>query len=815
MLLAAFLVLVLAVGGVAVYLSVTVDTEADASLFEASRGSRTTRLFYNADRGGALYVAKEWESERLHGEAHAIWCRYEDMSPMLIGAFLAVEDHRFFSHHGVDILRTAKALLNQILHFDERFGGSGITQQLIKNISGDSEQTAARKLREAWRALSLERRYSKEEILELYLNIVPMGEGCVGVGAGAEYYFGKSPGELSAAECATLAAIINAPARYDPIRHPESNRQRREMILSKMWEYEMLDEGGYQAALDEAVTVKAGKDTKGAKVLSWYTETVIDDVVQDLCDQYGYSRAAAMHLLYHGGLEIYTLADPEVQEMMQEAFLDLFVQSGIQYAAAVIDPASGDILGIMGAAGLKGGNRLMNYATAPTAPGSAIKPLSVYAPALDAGLITSASVFDDVPLSFLGESMRAWPRNSPESYQGLCDLGTAIATSKNTVAVRVLRLLGKERAYATLAHSLGFSHLLRKGVGKDGARLTDLAEAPLALGQLTYGTTVRELTSAYTALAGDGSFKAGRTYLAVYDNRGKLLLQNEREAVRAFSEATASIMTKQLERVVNGGTANGVRLSGGIPLAGKTGTSTGGRDKWFVGYSPYYLCGVWCGSVTEAVSVAGKPQLAVFNSIMGKLHADIAKREDRIREFSLAEGVYEKRFCRDGGGLLTVDCLCDPRGDRSTVGWFTDDTLPKAPCACHIGVLCAEGGGVYSELDGALLSLEVEKPEGLKRVGLLRIEGRSFPVQVQVRDAQYVYRPLQGAKPAEEAGVPYFWHTVPKGNYVGISKTEDGTQFNSAYREQVMEDEMEEDDPFSFYSNYFFEKTMAFPTGVW
>ena len=180
----------LSVVGACVWLAVTVDTDADEALFDASRGSRTTRLYYNADRGGTVYLAKEWESERLFGNESAIWCPYDEMPECLKNAFLAAEDHRFFSHSGVDILRTAKAVFNQVFHFEREFGGSSITQQLVKNITGDKERTASRKLREAWRALALERRYSKEEILELYLNIVPMGENCIGVAAGAERYFG-------------------------------------------------------------------------------------------------------------------------------------------------------------------------------------------------------------------------------------------------------------------------------------------------------------------------------------------------------------------------------------------------------------------------------------------------------------------------------------------------------------------------------------------------------------------------------------------------------------------------------------------------
>ena len=786
----------LSLGGVAVYLGATVDTEADAILFQAAQGSRTTRLYYNADRGGQMYHAVEWESERLYGAENAIYVPYGNIPNVVKNAFLAAEDHRFFEHGGVDLYRTAKAVVNHVFSIGDRFGGSSITQQLVKNLSGDTEQTVARKLREGYRAIALERRYSKEEILELYLNIVPMGENCIGIGAGAERYFGKTAEELTLAECAALAAIINAPARYDPLNHPDANRERRNLILGEMLEYGMISEEEHRDAVSAELSVRAEGVADPGTVRSWYTEVLIDDVLSDLCEKRGYSRSAALRLLYSGGLRIYTLADPEVQEAMESTFEGLSTAGGVQYAGAVVDPATGDLLGIVGGAGEKTGNRLLNYATVPHAPGSALKPLSVYAPALDAGLISSASVFDDVPLDFYGPENRAWPKNSPEVYQGLVDLGSAIATSKNTVSVRVLRMLGKERSYAVLGRSLGLSTLVRRAVGKNGEVFTDLAEAPLALGQLTYGVSLRELTSAYTSLAGNGNFKKGRTYLAVYDNKGKLLLTNESSSVSVFSPQTASIMTKLLEGVVDGGTANGVRVGGGIPVAGKTGTSSENRDKWFVGYSPYYLCGIWCGSQNGTVAVAGRPQLAIFNTIMGKLHQDVIASGDAVTEFKKAPGVYECRFCRDGGGLLTADCLSDPRGDRSAVGWFTAATLPTTPCTCHVGVLCHEDGGVIAEADGTPLCHVCPPDEGVVRRGLLRVTDRAFPVQVKIRDAQYVYRPLENALPGKTSDTPYFINTIPEGCFVGLSPTEDGTQYNSSFLGIAPE---EDEDPFGFY----------------
>ena len=781
--------------GVWIWLAVTVDTEADARLFEASRGSRTTRLYYNAARGEAVYMAKEWESERLHGAEDAVWCTYEDIPKRVTDAFLAAEDHRFFSHNGVDWLRTAKAVLNQIFHFEGRFGGSTVTQQLVKNITGESEQTPKRKLRESYRALAIERKYTKEEILELYLNIVPMGDTRIGIFSGAAHYFDKEPSELSLTEAAALAALINAPARYDPREHPEENRARRTVVLEEMRQYGMISDAEYREAVSAPLVTVPDREAAHGQVLSWYTETVIDDVLSDLTERCGYSSAAAKRLLYSGGLEIYTLVDLEVQRIMEGAFSSFSVQDGVGFAGAVIDPKTGDILGIVGAAGEKKANRLMNYATTPLPPGSAIKPLSVYAPALDAGLIDSATVFDDVPLSFLGEEMRPWPSNSPNSYSGLCDLGTAIAASKNTVAVKTLRLLGKENSYGILSRSLGFSHLVRTAVGENGARLTDVAEAPLALGQLSYGVTVRELTSAYTTLAGDGQYREGRTYLAVYDKNGNLILKNEQKAHRVFAETTASIMTKQLERVISEGTAKGVRLPGGIPVAGKTGTTTEGRDKWFLGYSPYYLCGIWCGSKTETVSVAGKPQLAIFNAVMGELHRHIANEGNAITSFPLAEGVYECRFCRDGGGLMTVDCMHDPRGPRTTVGWFTAANIPRHACSVHVGVLCGEDGGVV--MPSADSPFSGEGSVGLRRFGLLSIKDRSFPREVIIEDAQYVYRTLGNTPVCLENDLPFFSYAIPENTYVGRSKTKEGKQFNSAYRPP------EEQDPFFSYSEFF------------
>lgn len=787
----------LLLGGVAIWLSQTTDIESDVALFESFRGSRTTRFYYDISQTDAVYTPKEWESERLHGGENAIWCPISDMPNHLQVAFVAIEDKRFFEHDGVDWLRTGKAFLNYVLRFDDRFGGSGITQQLIKNISGENEPTPKRKLKEIYRAVMLEKRYSKMEILEMYLNIVPMGEGCAGVAAAAERYFDKRPQELSVAESATLAAIINAPSLYNPLKNPENNRERRELILEKMYEGNLIGREEYEKALSETPRLQKEAKAPAGQIRSWYTETVISDVLSDLMEA-GYSPSVAHQLLYNGGLQIYTLVDPRVQEALEESAKSVKLAKGLTLSGVVIDPGNGNIVGICGASGEKKGNRLLNYATVNRAPGSALKPLSVYAPAIDRGLISYASIFDDVPLSYTGGD-REWPRNSPTVYDGLCDIKTAIAKSKNTVAVEVLRLVGKENSYAILSRSLGLTGLTRSA---EGGTLTDLGEAPLALGQLTYGVSLRELCSAYTPLATDGSYKAGRTYLAVYDGKGELLLENKSESHGVFSKQTAAIMTKLLEGVVTEGTAKGISIKGNIPVAGKTGTTSESHDKWFIGYTPHYICGIWCGAPDKNISVAGKPQLSFFNTVMNKIHEPLIERNEEKTSFPIPEGVYESRYCKDGGALLCEDCMYDPRGSRASRGWFTAASLPKSPCNRHISVLYdTENGGVAEEIDGEKLCVgERCEREGLMRVSLLYIPERSFKRQVFITDAQYVYRPLNGNAPSADANLPFFANTL-SGQYVGISNTVSGRQYNASSPGYIPKES-----PFPWEENPFFNE---------
>lgn len=752
---AILLLLALSVGA---YIYYHVDYSADEALFDMAKGDRTTRLYYDAAKteeerlfykksSSALpdgYSPVEWEEQRIVGRERGIFCTYDEIPADLKNAFVAIEDKRFFSHNGVDFWRTTKAALNYLLHFDNRFGGSSITQQLIKNISADDELTPARKIREVCRAIHLEKNHTKEEILELYMNVAPMSGGRVGVGAAAELYFDKEVGELTLAECATVAAVTNSPVRYDPLTNAENNKKRRDLILSEMCRQGMIGEEECREAQATPVSVAAHRGDAGT-VYSWYTETVISDVISDLCREYGLSRAAAEQTVFGGGLSIYTNMNKDAQEYLESYFADYgnfptAFRNGLCMSMVITDPQTGSLLATVGGVGKKQENRPLNYATATLrAPGSAIKPLSVYAPALEEGIITWGSVYDDVPVTFSkkGNGYTAWPHNSPAVYSGLTDIRAAVAHSKNTVAVRVLEELGEECSFSYLYDRLGLKTLVRERKNEGGGHVTDLATAPLALGQLTDGVSLRALTGAYGALASGGVYREAHSYSLVLDRHGKVLLSHTPAGERVFSKETAHLTTELLRSVTEEGTASSVTLNSILPVAAKTGTSGNACDKWLVGYTPYAVAGVWCGYEDGRTSVpreAEKAHLAVWDHVMHTLHTKGYLGEGkRTTVFEATRNIVRVAYCRDSGLLPCEACRADPRGGRIVFGSFVRGTEPKRLCDRHVLV-------EYDRV-GQGIALEKCPKENLEKVGLLREIKRNFAADVKVADSQYQYIP--------------------------------------------------------------------------
>lgn len=775
----------------AIYVERYVEKSIDEELFYAVGSDTQTRIFYYEyeDRENRQGEAVELTEEQLYGGYRCKYTSYEEIPQYLKDAFVSIEDKRFYDHKGVDWFRTFTAGVNYFLNFSDSYGGSTITQQLIKNVTDKDDYSFQRKIQEIFWALDLESKMDKREILGMYLNIINLSQGCYGVGAAAEYYFSKDVSELTLSECACIAAITNSPTYYDPIKNPQNNDRRRVLILGQMLEQGYITEEEYERAYNDKIVLSVVESKNSGKVNSWYVDMVIEDVMNDLTDKYGYSRTMANLIVYTGGLEIYTVMDKDIQEQLEEYYRDennFKAKKGgelPQCAAIVIDSKTGDILGVAGAIGQKSGNRLQNFATYTVRPaGSVVKPLSVYAPALESGLITWSSVYDDTPVNFGSYNLDpskgnivepvAWPKNANGIYRGLTNINYAIEHSVNTVTVKVLEDIGLDTAFDFLYNRLNMKSLIPRKTLADGRVITDIDYASLALGQFNYGVTVREITAAYSIFSNDGIYNGYRSYYKVLDAKGNTVLDNSYNGSAVISEENADIMTMMLENVVKKGTATDITLDNYIDCAGKTGTTQNKNDNWYIGYTPYYICGVWMGyEYPKPMTDYQKNKcVEIWDDLMTDMHGQYIG--DDARSFDISENIVECEYCADSGKLLTNACRSDPRGDRSETGYFVKGSEPTDVCDRHLLVdYDPERGVVIGECP----------PEESVKVGLINVS-RSFPIQIYVTDAQYTWQNIgYSILPETSPMLPFYNNVLGEGVYSGISNTD--LQYNRSCRE--------------------------------
>lgn len=588
------------------------------------------------------------EDAVLNYETKHEYVSYNEIPKHVIDAFVAVEDKRFWDHNGIDYLRTSRAALNYIFKGHKSFGGSTITQQLVKNLTGNDQYLIERKLTEAFSALNLEREYDKSEIIEMYLNIINLSNGCRGVGAAARYYFSKDIDKLDLCEAASIAAITNNPSMYDPIRHPDANKRRRETVLLCMLDLGYISQREYDDALSEDLKLSITEKKQSSKINSWYIDTVIEDVINDLARHYGVTRQTASVLLYKGGYKIYTVMDIEIQAIIDDYFSNPnnfpadSDGSLPQASMIVIDPYTGDVLGIAGAIGEKTGNRLLNLATDSKRPsGSAIKPLSVYAPAIDSGLINWSTIISDSPIREGNGTNAPWPSNANHKYVGDVTVEYALTNSLNTVAVKILHSLGNQKSFEFLSDKLKIASLNAQN---------DSGDASLALGQHSAGISLRELVSAYTIFE-EGIMSRSRTYSKVTDMNGKIILDNSYGESAVISPESAAIMTKLMQMVVNEGTASGlITLNEVTEVAGKTGTTQHSCDKYFIGYTPTLLAGVWQGYLMpKSLDFIGTNYSAiVWDDIMNEIYEKTNAYNQKIK-FDIPQGVHRLTYDKTNG----------------------------------------------------------------------------------------------------------------------------------------------------------------------
>lgn len=640
---------------------------------------------YEMNMTSVIYVKDDkgdWqEYQRLHGEENRIWVDIEQVPKQLIDAIVSIEDERFFTHGGVDWKRTLGAFLNY-LPFVEIYssdqGGSTITQQLIKNVMEDKEKSAKRKVREIVRALMIESKMEKEEILEAYLNTISLGNGICGVQVAANYYFNKDVSELTLTECAAIACITKNPSAYNPIANPETNKERRGTVLNKMLELEKISQQEYNDAYVEDITIdKTQQNNFETKINSWFIDALISNVSEDLAEKYGCSEGVALTMLYNGGYKIYATVDPKIQSTMEGVYLDVdryFSQKSsdekkerVQSAMTVMD-YEGHILGIVGGVGEKTVNRALNRAyDSPRQPGSTMKPLGAYAPAIDNGSITYATIIKDEALKNFYSEDKDGPKNAYSGYRGKMTMSKALEISSNTIPCHIIKdYLGINNSFDFLTQKLKLKHLNE----------IDRNLSSLALGGCRYGITTTESAASYAIFGNCGKYYEPVTYYKVERPGGELILDGNRGGEQVIKPATAAIMNRLLQNVVYGASGTGRSVAGysSMKAYAKTGTSSESNDRWLVGGTPYYVASVWCG-FDKPERVGGSVSAAtVWRTVMSAIHKGL-----EAKELNVSDDVVEEEYCRYSGLIAGKKCTA------KATGYFVPELLGETCSGKHTG----------------------------------------------------------------------------------------------------------------------------------
>lgn len=578
---------------------------------------------------------------------------YEDIPDNLVHAYVAIEDERFYSHHGVDIKRTGAAILTYITHFgNSSFGGSTITQQLVKNLTGDSSDSVMRKVKEWWKAFLLESYFYKEEILEMYLNIIYVGPNIYGVQAGSRYYFDKDAEDLSLAECAYLAGINNSPNSYNPFVDDDNTElitNRTNTVLQKMLELGYIEEDEYNEAVSEVnngLDFDKGKIETENPIYSYHTDALITDIVSDLAEEKNISETFATNYLNMAGLTIHSTQNSDIQDDVETEFLKRQYmldsadgESTSQAAMVILDHETGNVLACVGGLGEKVTFRGLNRATQSLRQtGSSIKPLAVLAPGIDKKIFTASTIYDDEEKTFENDYT---PGNNA-GYLGEITVRRALESSQNVPFVEMMEEVTPKRAISYL-EDMGITSLTQED--------ENLA---LALGGLQNGITPLEMAGAYATIANDGIYVEPVFYTSITDKDGKVVLQAEQESHRVFSAQVAYILKELLKQPVEGnhGTATYCSISG-IDVAAKTGTTDENYDKWLCGFTPYYTAVTWFGfDENESIYYYNQnPAGIIWSNVMRRVHDGLTNASFREPSWITTDII-----CADTGMLAKTGC---------------------------------------------------------------------------------------------------------------------------------------------------------------
>lgn len=751
----------------------------------APQGFQTT--IYNQD-GEVITTLSTINSNR-------VYAYYEDIPEDLRNSFITIEDERFWDHNGIDMKGIVRAAYYVLKDQNLSQGASTLTQQLIKNQVfnvGLNETTKMdkieRKVQEQYLAIELEKKLSKEEILEYYLNTIYLGQGVHGVQAAAKKYFDKELDELTISECAVIAGITQNPTKYDPTAFPEQNAKRRTSVLKKMLELEYITQAQYDEAMEDDVYSRIStvheEDLADEEVNSYFIDAVITNLKDKLMNDLDYTETQAYNAIYSGGLSIYITQDDEIQKICDELLNDdanypegtsvalsyqlsitgadgentinyssnhllkyykeltgnkdynlIYKNDDLARAAAddfkaamleetggtflaesysttiqpqtsfvIMDQATGEVKALTGGRGEKTVNRSLNRATDSTRqPGSTFKVLASFAPAIDSGLATLATGYEDAAYNYSnGRAVKNWY----SGYRGWQTIRTAIRDSMNIIAVKCITDLTPEKAYDYLIDE-GFTTLVDEETTSDGSIISDKNQS-LALGGLTNGVTNLEITAAYASLANNGRYNEPVLYTKVLDHDGNVLIENKPQNKQVFKETTAWLINSAMQDVVTSGTGTSARLSSGMRVAGKTGTTSSNYDFWFCGSTPYYTASIWMGYDINTNFRGGSYHKKMWSKIMNGIVE--LEGQDTTATFPQPDGIVRATVCMKSGMLPREGCT-------PVTEYFASGTIPTKTCDKHLTLdLCSESHMLAGEFCPEKISVSYEYDDNGKIV---------------------------------------------------------------------------------------------------
>lgn len=673
--------------------------------------TKFTTMVYAYDAGG-----NEVELKRLANVENRIWVDYENISKNIIYAVVAKEDQRFWEHKGVDWRRTVFALIQDALKLDRAGeGGSTITQQLIKNVTNDKERSWERKLREIFRALSLEERYTKEDILEFYLNQIPFGRMVYGIEAAAQTYFGKSAADVDIAEAAILAGIIKSPDKNRPNGDLQACKDSQLVALYAMYEQGYISLREYEEAKVEKVkfvpvvrgdafgyidprsiqteepddtetpgdsdtdssVYEAYKWNEGTYEVSqnWYTDAAIRQVIEDYADLKGVKYETAKNEIYNGGYKIYTNMDMEKQAILEEKYLDPYTvvkyydknekDEKLAQSSFVVMDYSGKVVALVGGLGEKKGDNCFNRATMATrAPGSTMKPISPYSMGVQTNFITYSQLIPDkgIPVNFRSTT---WPDNyeGPGSQSNmLFTAWYAVRHSRNTIPVRIASQITPQVLYNHLSQNLGITTLDPEN---------DVNLAPVTLGALSNGVKMIELAAAYQVFGNGGIHYEPKLYSRVLDSKNNVILEQDYYGNQAIDSDTAWVLNRMLRTVItapnNSNLGPFAKLTN-VEVIGKTGTSNDGKNILFVGMTPDYVGVVWVGCDDGSV-VENYNKVRYCPQIWHDVMKDI--QDTSVNKLFIPDPtVLERHYCMESGLLASSSCT------KIDIGYYRPSNIP-------------------------------------------------------------------------------------------------------------------------------------------